>query len=47
MRAIKMLGSDDEQHRYRLSIEPGGLRTEKLTPEEAEDAEARKRRRRQ
>jgi circadian clock protein KaiC len=46
MRVIKMRGSDHEQHPYRLYIEPGGLRTERLTPEEAEEAEARKRRRR-
>jgi DNA-binding NtrC family response regulator len=39
-------GSDHEQHPYRLYIEPGDLRTEKLTPEEAEEAEAMKRRRR-
>jgi circadian clock protein KaiC len=45
MRVIKMRGSDHEQHPYRLFIEPGGLRTSKLTPEEAEDAEAMKRRR--
>jgi circadian clock protein KaiC len=45
MRVIKMRGSDHEQHPYRLHIEPGGLRTVKLTPEEAEEAEAMKRRR--
>jgi circadian clock protein KaiC len=45
MRVIKMRGSNHEQHPYRLHIEPGGLRTRKLTPEEAEDAEAMKRRR--
>ena len=44
MRVIKMRGSDHEQHPYRLYIEPGGLRTVKLTPEEAEEAEAMKRR---
>jgi len=45
MRVIKMRGSNHEQHPYRLHIEPGGLRTRKLTPEEAEEAEAMKRRR--
>lgn len=45
MRVIKMRGSDHEQHPYRLYIEPGGLRTDKLTLEEAEEAEAMKRRR--
>ena len=45
MRVIKMRGSHHEQHPYRLFIEPGGLRTAKLTPEEAEDVESRKRRR--
>jgi circadian clock protein KaiC len=45
MRVIKMRGSNHEQHPYRLHIEPGGLRTIKLTPEEAEEAEAMKRRR--
>ena len=46
MRVIKMRGSDHEQHPYRLYIEPGGLRTVKLSPEEAEEAESMKRRRR-
>jgi circadian clock protein KaiC len=45
MRVIKMRGSDHEQHPYRLFIEAGGLRAIKLTPEEAEEAEAMKRRR--
>jgi circadian clock protein KaiC len=45
MRVIKMRGSDHEQHPHRLFIEPGGLRVIKLTQEEAEEAEARKRRR--
>jgi circadian clock protein KaiC len=42
MRVIKMRGSQHEQHPYRLFIEPGGLKTAKLTPEEVEAAEARK-----
>jgi circadian clock protein KaiC len=46
MRVIKMRGSHHEQHPFRLFIEPGGLRIVGLTPEEAEEAEARKRRRR-
>ena len=45
LRVIKMRGSGHEQHPYRLFIEPGGLRTVKLSPEEAEQAEAMKRRR--
>ena len=36
MRVIKMRGSGHEQHPYRLFIEPGGLRTVKLMPEEIE-----------
>ena len=44
MRVIKMRGSDHEQHPYRLFIEGGGLRVEKLSPDEAEEAEAKKRR---
>jgi len=35
MRLIKMRGSAHETHPYRLDIEPGGLRVQKLTPEEA------------
>jgi circadian clock protein KaiC len=35
MRLIKMRGSQHQTHPYRLAIEPGGLRVQKLTPEEA------------
>ena len=35
MRVIKMRGSGHEQHPYRLHIEAGGLRIQKLTPEAA------------
>ena len=42
MRVIKMRGSDHEQHPYRLAIEPGGLRVQKLTEDEARRTEARK-----
>lgn len=35
MRLIKMRGSDHETHPYRLSIGPGGLSVNKLTPQEA------------
>ena len=45
LRVIKMRGSDHEQHPYRLMIEPGGLRTVKLTEEQIEQAELLKRRR--
>jgi circadian clock protein KaiC len=45
MRVIKMRGSDHEQHPYRLFIEPGGLRVQKMTSEEVEKKESRKRRR--
>jgi circadian clock protein KaiC len=45
LRVIKMRGSGHEQHPYRLFIEPGGLRTVKLTVEEAEQAETMKRQR--
>ena len=34
MRVIKMRGSDHEQHPYRLTIEPGGLRVNMLTPDD-------------
>ena len=34
MRVIKMRGSDHEQHPYRLTIEPGGLRVNKLTADD-------------
>jgi circadian clock protein KaiC len=42
MRVIKMRGSDHEQHPYRLNIEAGGLRTRKLSPDEALKAERRR-----
>ena len=42
MRVIKMRGSNHQQHPYRLHIEPGGLRTTKMTREEAEGAEAKR-----
>ena len=35
IRVIKMRGSDHQPHPYRLFIEPGGLRVQKMTPEEA------------
>lgn len=38
MRVIKMRGSDHAQHPYRLNIEPGGLRVQKLTAAEAATA---------
>ena len=44
MRVIKMRGSDHEQHPYRLAIEAGGLRVQKLTPEQATQTDRRKRR---
>ena len=44
MRVIKMRGSDHEQHPYRLAIEAGGLRVQKLTPEQAAQTDRRKRR---
>jgi circadian clock protein KaiC len=44
MRLIKMRGSQHETHPYRLEIEPGGLRVEKLTPEEASTLNLRHRR---
>jgi circadian clock protein KaiC len=46
MRLIKMRGSDHEQHPYKLSIAPGGLEVAKMSAEEANAAEAQKRRRR-
>jgi circadian clock protein KaiC len=45
MRVIKMRGSDHEQHPYRLSIEPGGLRVSRLSAEEAREAGVRRARR--
>jgi circadian clock protein KaiC len=45
MRVIKMRGSNHEQHPYRLYIEPGGLKVAKLTPEEALEVDAMRRRR--
>ena len=42
MRVIKMRGSDHEPHPYRLFIEPGGLRVQKMTAEEVDRKEARK-----
>jgi len=44
MRVIKMRGSNHEQHPYRLNIEPGGLRVEKLTPAEVSTQKERVRR---
>ena len=46
MRVIKMRGSGHEQHPFRLFVEAGGLRTVRLTAEEAEETEAMKGRRR-
>ncbi|HEU4936232.1 MAG TPA: circadian clock protein KaiC [Vicinamibacterales bacterium] len=43
MRVIKMRGSDHEQHPYRLTIEPGGLKVKKLTPEEVTAQKRRER----
>ena len=45
MRVIKMRGSNHAQHPYRLFLEPGGLQTVKLTPEEVQRTEWRKGRR--
>jgi circadian clock protein KaiC len=45
VRVIKMRGSNHEPHPYRLYVEPGGLRTTKLTPKEAEQVETTRRRR--
>jgi circadian clock protein KaiC len=45
MRIIKMRGSDHEQHPYRLFIEAGGLRVERMTAEEAQKTESMRRRR--
>jgi circadian clock protein KaiC len=44
MRVIKMRGSDHEQHPYRLHIAPGGLKVQKMTPEEVLAQKARERR---
>lgn len=44
MRVIKMRGSDHEQHPYRLNIEPGGLKVQKMTPDEVIAQKARERR---
>jgi circadian clock protein KaiC len=44
MRVIKMRGSDHEQHPYRLTIEPGGLKVKKLTAGEVEAQKQRDRR---
>jgi circadian clock protein KaiC len=43
MRVIKMRGSGHEQHPYRLQIESGGPKVTRMTPEEAEEAERRRR----
>ena len=44
MRVIKMRGSHHEQHPYRLTIEPGGLKVKKLTAEEVAAQKHRDRR---
>jgi hypothetical protein len=44
MRLIKMRGSGHETHPYRLSIEAGGLKVSKLSPEEAANVGAGRRR---
>ena len=44
MRVIKMRGSDHETHPYRLEIEPGGLKVQKMTPEEVLVQKERQRR---
>jgi len=44
MRVIKMRGSDHETHPYRLDIEPGGLKVQKLTAEEVLARKERERR---
>ncbi len=44
MRVIKMRGSGHEQHPYGLTIEAGGLKVVKMTPEEAAATERRRRR---
>jgi len=43
MRLIKMRGSEHETHPYRLDIQPGGLKVQKLTPEEASRVTSRTR----
>jgi circadian clock protein KaiC len=43
MRVIKMRGSGHEQHPYRLQIEAGGLKVNKLSREEAAAVEGRRR----
>lgn len=45
LRVIKMRGSGHEPHPYRLRIEPGGLRVQKLSPEEVTRAQSYRRRR--
>lgn len=42
MRVIKMRGSGHAQHPYRLNIESGGLRVQKLSKQDAEKTEERK-----
>jgi circadian clock protein KaiC len=44
MRVIKMRGSDHEQHPYRLTIEPGGLRVNMLTADDEARRMAQRRR---
>ena len=44
MRVIKMRGSDHETHPYRLDIEPGGLKVQKMTAEEVLVQKQRERR---
>ncbi len=44
LRVIKMRGSNHEQHPYRLTIEPGGLKVKKLTAEEVATQKERQRR---
>ena len=44
MRLIKMRGSEHETHPYRLDIQPGGLKVQKLSPEEASRVTTRTRR---
>ncbi len=44
LRVIKMRGSDHETHPYRLVIEPGGLKVQKMTAEEVLRQKERERR---
>ena len=44
MRVIKMRGSDHESHPYRLNIEPGGLKVQKMTLDEVDAQNERYRR---